>query len=266
MKQTFEAVSAYPANAWTKQTLRNYFLCFPENAKHPGTAVLWGPWGQPVKFVQRFIDWAGDRNHCVEIHASAETARRTGRDGNQIAKTLGVGAYNRALINHDPVVCEQVRKRIHTIGDKIFPLCKDSTKIVISVGLEDNLSDEAAAVLLSEAKKAMPPGWKLCRNPMTRRPRIGREWIEGHGRDFHSGENIWNFDGVHVGSHNYLEDIGYTNAEKLIKEANKQYNMVVLWSADAQGWKGSGQPYEGRIYVISPAETVGYSNIIRSIQ
>ena len=263
-------VSAYSANAWKRKTLNDYFKCFPAECRRPATSVLWGPWGTPVEFIDRFIGWAAGRNHTVEIHISAETARRTGRNGKQIAPYLNVFDYQRALVSKNPEVLSKVNVRVDNIVERIAQICKPETKIILSVGLEDNLSDKAALVLINTVKKNLKSkslSWKVCRNPMTRRPRVDAEWVEGHGRTFHAGcQNIWNFDGVHVGNHPKLDDISYDNALKVIQAANKQYNIVYLWSAVAQGWAGSGQPYEGRTYDITPEEQRGFSKIIRLAQ
>jgi hypothetical protein len=140
-----------------------------------------------------------------------------------------------------------------------------TSNVLISVGLEDNLSQCSAAQLLAQVKTGIGKV-VVVRNPMTRQPRIANEWIEGHGRTYHAGQEIWNFDGVTIGSHSQLEDISYENALKAIKAANKQFKAVFLWSADAQGWKRSGNAYAGRTYVISETEQEGFKYILREAQ
>ena len=265
MKKPYFGVSAYPCNAWDKKTVDAYFRCFPKNIKKPATTVLPGPWGPCTKFLKRFIEFAGKRPHLIEIHISAETARRTGRNGKQIAPYLNVSQYNGALVNHDKAVLKLVDKRVNKIVKAIGPLCNEKTTVVLSIGLEDNLIEGAAAELL-DAVKAKCGSWKVCRNPMDRQPVINGEWVEGHGRTYHTGQDIWNFDGTHVGSHDEVEDIGYGNALKLIKQAGKQFRVVYLWSAVAQGWRYSGCPYEGRTFDIFTDEEEGFSYILKEAQ
>lgn len=261
----FYGVSAYPAAGWDEETVDNYFRCFPDAFKRPATALLWGPWGYPVAFAKRFIDWAGSRSHLVEIHISAETARRTGRNGRQIARNLGTTQYNKALEQHSVKVLNLVDKRVDEIVASIGPFTTSKTTVMLSVGLEDNLSQAAAGELL-DAVRARCGGWKVVRNPMLRQPKLGKELIEGHGRVYHPGQAIWNFDGVHVGPHPTLDDIGYENALKVIQQANKAYKAVFLWSATAQGWKNEpAQPYPGRRFVITKEEQIGFRFILRNI-
>lgn len=267
---SFGGVSAYPAAAWNRKTIKNYFKCFPDTIKRPATSVLWGPWGEPVPFIEEFIEWAGKRKHLVEIHMSAETARRTYRHGRQIAPTQSVYQYNKNIINRDTMTMGLIAKRVELIARKIDSIENENTKVVLSVGLEDNLSEEAGCILVDYTTKILKKWdltWKVCRNPMLRQCKCGRELIEGHGRTFHPGsQHIWNFDGVHVGSHDVVEDISYANALKLIEAANKQYRAVFLWSAKAQGWEFSGQPYEGRTFEIIDEEQTGFRQILKALE
>lgn len=263
---SYFGVSAYAAAAWDRQTTENYFKCFPKNIKRPATAVLFGTFGNCFPFVKRFVEWAGDKPHLVEIHISNECARRSGRDGKQIAKRLGTGEYDRALKEGNTKTLKLVVKRVEKVMEGLRAIANPYTSnVLISVGLEDNLGQESAARLLAQVKTGAGQV-VVVRNPMTRQPRIANEWIEGHGRTYHAGQEIWNFDGIHVGAHGQLEDISYENALKAIRAAYKQFKAVFLWSADAQGWRGSGNSYEGRTYEISETEQEGFKYILREAQ
>ena len=259
-------VSAYPANAWNKKTVANYFECFPKTLKRVCTATLWGTWGEPLSFIGQFIEWAGNRHQLVVIHCSNECARRTGRAGKQIAPDLGVAAYDKALRKGDAAVLKLVEKRFARVAAQVLPLVHINTKIVLSVGLEDNLSDEAAAVLMTHATFALPNStWKIARSRMGGQHKVASEWTECHGRNYQPGCELWNFDGVHVGAHDEVEDIGFDNTVKAIQKADQEFKGVFLWDAKAQGWDGPGKPYEGRKFEIEVGQKLGFRRVLKQV-
>jgi hypothetical protein len=255
-------VSAYAAGAWNDETTDNYFKCFPPKLKRLCTSVLWGPWSNKrlVKFLERFIQFCGEREHLIEIHISAETARSTGRNGRQIAPKLSTAQYDKALREKDPKVLALVKKRVEKITMALAPIFSPLTTLVYSVGLEDNLSQGAAKVLLGAANQESMLTTKV-RNPMTQKPRIGFAWQERHGRNI-GGTEVHNFDGVTIGKFDGpIEDVSYENALKIIQRGikeNPQLKAIFTWNAPSQGLRNlSGQSYSGRTFEWLPEDVKG---------
>ncbi len=268
IEKPYYGISAYAAAAWDGDTKAAYFASFPTRLARPATAVIWGTFGNPIAFIGEFIDTFEDRKHLIEIHISNECARRTGRNGKQICPKLPVAAYNAGLMERDPKVLMQVRRRVTDIVRNVVAIEADNTKIVLCVGLEDNLNDDARFVLVNEVQAvliAQGVDWEVVTNPMT--VSGANHSVEIHGRAFPKSFGIWNFDGVHVGEHpNYkVDDIAYGNATALIKNADKRYKAVFLWSAYAQDWDGTAKPYTGRTFTIPPEEVKGFRAVLKEI-
>ena len=287
-KIIFTGISAYACGAWDKKTKHQFFKCFPPDLQNPAIAMLYGPWDTPkmIQVAKRFCKKFQDREHLIELCLSPETARRTGRSGNQISPGLCVRDYDKALRAKQKVILEAVDLRVRELLPLFAAVANENTHLWLSTGLEHNLSLEAATVLARTVKKAVRE-WRtkgevlfgptdpfcgpirIINNPMKQSGPLPVKGVltERHGRNI-GGTEVHNWDGVHCGAidSNAIEDCGYENVLKAIQKAKGKYKAMFLWSALAQGWRNQpAQPYEGRTYVISPEEIAGFNMILRSI-
>lgn len=110
----------------------------------PTMSVLWGTFGEDLGCIKEFLKLFEGRPHLLQIHFSNEACRRNERcKEGEFERHLGVDSYNRELSRGH--LDSAVRRRLDSISHSILPLLGPYSELVISRGLEDNLSESAAA-------------------------------------------------------------------------------------------------------------------------
>ena len=115
----------------------------------PAMAVLWGTFGKDISCVDKFIKANSSKPNLLEIHFSNETCHRYPRKcfyGE--LKSYGI---------------RTIQKRIYQIKALIEPLLLPNTKVILSMGLEDNYLRKRAKRLYSIIKSQWP--YFIARSP-----------------------------------------------------------------------------------------------------
>lgn len=267
---TFIGISAYAIMSPSfpyKKLLR----CFPINIERPALAVLFGTFGNRVVGIRAFCDKYADRKHLVEVHISNECSRRTGRQGNQIAADLGVGAYDKALRTESRPIKSEVRARVDEVIDRILPATNVNTVLMLSPGLESDLGSSALTVLhkvVSARSKNLP----IIYSPNGHaNGYYGATYIESHSTTPNSTANIWNIDGTSLDfgdGEQYKPKITPTNFLRSFRTNGPGKKAVFLWSAFQQGLSGIGlgAGYDDRTFVVTANAITGMRGLLKEMQ
>lgn len=204
-----------------------------DRVKRPAIAILWENFGDDPVCVQRFTDRYHDRPHLLQIHFTNEACRRKRSCFKNFHAEAGIGDYNRLLEGMPEATRTEVIERLNKIIAFIESVRTPNTRVVLSVGLEDNLSNLAYENLVSVIRANWP--FELSRNRHTG----GRSLLFADFEEKHSARGrpgrlacIANEDG---------NDHGKSQSKKFLKRY-RACAAVFLWRGRHQGrvgkWRG----------------------------
>lgn len=138
----FTGLSAYAATS--PRFPCDAYLNIVERAQYPAMAIVWGTFGDDLTCAERFLDTNKDRPHLLEIHFSNEACRRKHNCGEgELARTLSVKSYDLALRTNHFLTIRELELRAVAIRDWANDHGNSNTNMLLSTGLEDDLSDSA---------------------------------------------------------------------------------------------------------------------------
>ena len=184
MADAFNAPS--PLDVYPKLSACDRTLMLLDKVPYPAMAVLWGSFGDNPECLARFIRKFRDRPHLLQIHFSNETCRpgrakppRTCLEGDFLP-TTSVADLNRLLATLDTATLDAVTKRTREIAVVVDEINSANTHILLSIGLEDQYSPQAAVVLETHIRNS---GWRfgLSRNRVNGQIGVAMSgWMETH--------------------------------------------------------------------------------------
>lgn len=224
--------------------------------EHPALSVLWGTFGRNPTCLKRFL--MRHPEGTVIIHFSNEACRRNRRcKAGELFKSFSIAKYNRRLERRPNRLRRRRNLRLAAIKRAIAMEGSGRARIILSAGLEDNLSCKAVKSLV----KILREGWQyeILRNPMASYRYCGADLLELHGKSPDPGANVWSNDGINIYLNNsergeYRPDL---RAKQMLAEVGRERaaNTILLyWFATSQGLSGGTQfiaPRQ-RSFVVDP--------------
>ncbi len=222
----------------------------------PALSLLWGTFGRDLSCYRRFISRHPDAT--VIIHFSNEACRRWGRcKAGELFKPFSIAKYNRRLISRPNRLRRRLNLRLAAIKRAIAMEGSGRARIILSAGLEDNLSCKAVKSLVKILREGW--GYEILRNPMADTRRCGADLLELHGPKPNPHADVWSNDGINLYTSaadrtEYRPDVDAR--EMLTSSARKRAGTALLlyWFATSQGLSGGTQfiaPRQ-RSFVVDP--------------
>ena len=231
-------------------------LATTDFARYPAIAVLYETFGYDQKCIARFVARNHWRPHMIDFHFSNEACRR---NHNCIDESLGgsVSEYNKALEAKDPKLVAKLQARMWVIRSIFDSIKNDNTRVVISVGLEDNYSDKAFKNLVEILRPIWP--WEFSRNPC----KGGRSLSGVQLKEFHSLTSRPG--GLRCMAN---EDGNYNQSKKDSQKFLKRYaacDAVFLWREEHQGRTENGKrvPPRKRKFIFTAKDVVELGGLIK---
>ncbi len=202
-------------------------LNYLDKLPHPAMNALWGTFGEDLSCLAKFTARNQHREHLIQIILSNESCRFFNRcKKGELARGLGVKSYNARLANGDLQLADEIRFRVREIREAAEAIATSKTTLVLSIGLEDRLSNLAANNLVTIIKTEWP--YDLVRNSLSSTigvdPRVS--YMESHGlRPDCSARTIANNDG------NVLSPA----SAKQYRKRTRDCGVVFFWLPRLQG-------------------------------
>lgn len=220
-------------------------------------AVLWNSFGKETSCLKKDLD--DPRMKLLELHLINEPCARNNQCGSyEFLYGIPPKEYDDKLKKRDPELIKKLEEYFQEPSQFLAANLKEGTSCYVSVGLESNVSSDAAGVMKGILEKHFPK-CKVVWNPVNK-----SRWakpIEGTIFELHGTEAslsspcIANLDG---------EDISFpdrpSSMEKSIKSGDintyldkyKECDVTFLWIAELNGRGGDGpfiDPRERRSFV-----------------
>jgi hypothetical protein len=118
-------------------------------------AVLWNTFGTNTSCLQRYLE--DTRLATLEIHLINEVCQRNNRCGDyEFLSGISKEEYERLLLARDQKLLTKLHKYIKPLQEFLKTHLKSTTTCLISPGLESNLGDKAASILINEVRALFP--------------------------------------------------------------------------------------------------------------
>lgn len=200
------------------------------NVHYPATSILWENFGNDPSCVSRFLNKFKDRPHVLQLHFTNEACRRKNTCFDNLFLGSSVNAYNKKLEAIAPETEDAIQARVSQIVNFLEPLRNPNTKIILSTGLEDNLSLWGYRNLARVMKQNWP--FELNRNRHTG----GRSLFYVDYEEFHSAK------GKPRNKACIANEDGNSHTSKQSKKFFKRYarcSVLLLWRGRHQGRIGN---------------------------
>ena len=126
-------------------------------------AVVWNTFGTSTSCLEQYLE--SGKLRALEIHLVNEVCQRNNNCGPyEFLYKIPVQTYNRKLKAKKPAFLAKVKKYFMSAADFVARKVPESVTCYISVGLESNLTKEAAQVLVQIAEPLFP-ACKVVWNP-----------------------------------------------------------------------------------------------------
>lgn len=211
------------------------YLAIATRPANPAMAILWGTFGDDLWCPIWFMQAVRDRGHLLQIHISNESGRKKNNLGvGELSPFHSVSDYNEALEAGELEVHSAARERVKEILAFVRLFANENTAVILSLGLEDQYTDEAYEAL---RQTVLDAGWPygINRNPLGNRHHIaGWDYREKHGDTARcsSETQMVNEDG----------SVQTLRATKKWLDRNKSCLVRFVWRAEHQGRTKSGRP------------------------
>jgi len=232
-----------------------------DRVKRPAIAFVWGTFGTSREGIEAYFAAVGDRPHVIQIHLMNGCCIRRGNcyEG-QPLRGFSLNNWNHALTNKDPRVKRVIQRRVRAIREVIARYGNNNTIAILSVALEDNFTDAAAAQLVRWARAEWPG--LISRNPsgtVGGKGDADADLHERHGERTSrpiTRRHIQDLDGMSIDfpwqRWSWKPTLAAAEVPDFLARF-KSAGVVLLWNAAHQGNKGmtadSGAPRSRSIYV-----------------
>lgn len=156
-------------------------LSFTDTLKRPAMNALWGTFGSDLSCLQNFTQRNAYRPHLVQFILTNESCRYFSRCfAGELARGLGTKSYSARLAKRNAKLLSEVRVRVRSILDAADIIGTPNTRFVLSIGLEDRLSEQAASVLIETVLEIWP--YEISRNTLKYQQRMDARvsFVESH--------------------------------------------------------------------------------------
>jgi len=231
------------------------YLHVANKARKPVMSVLYGTFGYSFSCVNKFIRRVRNKRHMVQVHIDNWPRRRTGQlKSGEIFPNYGVRAYNKLI--EAGFVDPRYEKRILHILSSVKKSRK--TRLVITTGLEDNLTPAAYKRVYETIRKHWP--YEIARNPLDPyQPIAPARFGEYHGVQCLPIQRpaICNQDGD-------AADTG-SEDERFNEQCSRRGSVCIFWRPEAQGIYDSSifiEPWF-RTFTIPSWHLIRYGRLLR---
>jgi len=218
-----------------------------DGVEKPALAFVWGTFGNKLDGLKEWFKQVQNRPHMLEIHLMNQVCVRNGNCGaGEIWPGLNVNQFNKKLESNDPELISRIRGRIQEIKSFVDSQKNENSKLVLSLGLEDNFTKKAEKNLLALVEQEWP--YDTARNPVEQsgvdRSLNGADAIELHNPNpkYPAGvQGIVNLDGTDIDFSDRAPTLKPSLTPEKVRnflKKNKGKSLAVfLWSALHQGLK-----------------------------
>jgi hypothetical protein len=118
-------------------------------------AILWNTFGTDFSCLDEYMK--DKRLKTLEIHLINEVCQRNNRCGSyEFLSGLSVTEYQRKLVQHDEALLERLKEYVSPLATYVQEKLPKHTRCLISPGLESNLNNKAASILIDELRPLFP--------------------------------------------------------------------------------------------------------------
>lgn len=199
-------------------------------ANKPAISILEGTFnddGSNYDCVRAFIDSNKDREHLVQVHLFNESCRDDGKCGKtDFYKHLNVKKFNKALETMPVYMASSIKKVVNKVNKELVEIKNSKTKVLISVGLEDNYSLKGYIRLKREVRKHTK--FELMRSPVNVKTKVNGI-VEYHGVQSLCAES------QRIASNDGIKITGKTNRIKEFAKNNSDCYAIFYWDGAIQG-------------------------------
>ncbi len=156
-------------------------LTFTDSLHRPAMNALWGTFGTDLSCLQQFTERNAARPHLVQFILSNESCRYFSRCfAGELARGLTSKSYNSKLEKRHAKLLLEIRNRVQSILDAADVIGNSNTRFILSIGLEDRLSEKAAKVLIDTILEIWP--YEISRNTLKylQRMDVRLSFVESH--------------------------------------------------------------------------------------
>jgi hypothetical protein len=241
-------VSYFASEAFSTSQCKEALKVF-DGVRHPCMATLWGTFGRhgPDGCTAHFLRKFGGRKHTLEIQFENWSGRRRhALKQGELFPTFGVSQYVRKIELKDTLVIARIRARAEAIAKFLSEQASENAEIIVTTGLEDNLSNRAYRIVLAELKKTLPANVLLARNPEGADEKNhsfdGADFAELHtvsAKFNQPGKCIVSLDGQDIDFTNSRREdnrnVRYASLFNQIRRYRARHCYFILWWAAVQG-------------------------------
>lgn len=251
----YTGFSAYPA--MNKRFPCGRFLEVSRYADKPIMAVLYSTFGNNTSCIKKFVHKFRNRSHALEFHLNNETCRRGGRVcfEQELFAKKSPRAYSATLEQMPTQVRNRIQKRVKRILE-VSESANGNTRLLLSLGLEDQYTDKAASQMFLAVKEIWP--YEIIRNPVGDRSRDRNADVI----ELHAVENIFPADRLCIWNQDGLEG-GLVEAQRLFK-IYRQCLGRLAWTIESQGITTPFTPPLKRAFVITKRDVKNYGTLLRN--
>lgn len=223
-------------NEWLSPETCELILSTFDGLEAPALGFVWSSFGDNYQCVMRFTDRFKDRPHLLRIHLDDHVCKRNGNCAvTEFNFSLGVSHLNYLLEREEGWLIAKYRARLNSINVFADIVSKDTTRIVVSGGLEEQMSVKAASIV---SKLITEVGFESVANPVSALERIGYTFYEIHTSAPANNECIAALDGGDIDfphKRSFYPRIMSKSELCTWMELNQECLGIFLWSARSQG-------------------------------
>lgn len=244
------------------------FLASYDGVERPALSVLWGTFGKDMSCIERFMSTTQGRDRLLQIHFSNENCRKKERClAGELMPRMSVRRFNSALELRRKRVRQAVKRRVENILAKITPLIDDRTKVILTLGLEDQFTDRAALNLKRMIKRDWNYG--IVRNPLNVYSRSVARYFEYHSLYPPRREHcVYNPDGRSVrlrGDSKYRPSVSRQEFRRAVR-SYCHCTGIFGWNAESQGIGEKFVAPRRRSFAFSRADSRRVNMILKFIE
>lgn len=227
------------------------WLSIVRRARRPVATVLWSFFGRDHRCLKRFVQAVQRKPHAIQTYLLNGSSRR-----NKLLlqtepySSVGVGKFNVLLQRKDRKLMTAIRRRVLKIRKLLEKLARGKTRLILSLGLEDNYTTSAARVLYRAVRRVWP--YEISENPITKRSYFGDL------RELHAPKPKCSKRTIAIS-----DGFNFTEGDaRAFMQQTRNCLMQVLWSATLQGREHGPISPARRVYHISRSDSLMYKRLL----
>lgn len=235
------------------------------HSRYPAMSILWGPFGDSLQCVRRFLESNSNRAHLLQVHVQNGVCRRNGRcterdflPGHSVEDLdSGIRSELNFLSSSNPLpqnaIIPSYAALIAKIRASIEPIANQNTIMVLGDDLETRQSHVTNQVFHDVIRLVWPWVHVSSHNRKLFGP-VGLNLLEKHGGSpgFRDGLCIANNDGTKLSKN---------KARRFVQKYSRRCVATFVWLGSLQGRSGAWKPYDQRDYILSDEDKAWYSAV-----